>query len=148
MNRKGFTLIELLVVIAIIGILAAMVIVSLGGARAKARDATRKSDLSQIRSGLELYFNDQKPEKYITAAGGADVTNTPIDGSAGDVISPILKPNYLKKIPFDPKGTGIYVYHYTSTNSGADYTLDATLENAQDPAGSAGAAGGYKVTNQ
>jgi len=57
-SNKAFTLIELLVVIAIIGVLAAVVLASLNSARAKARDAQRLSDLKQIQTALEMYYNE------------------------------------------------------------------------------------------
>ena len=57
-NQKGFTLIELLVVIAIIGLLSTLSVVALNSARAKSRDARRISDVQQIQSALEMYYND------------------------------------------------------------------------------------------
>ena len=53
--KKAFTLIELLVVIAIIGTLSAMVLVSLGSARNKAKDARVSGAISQYRAGSEMY---------------------------------------------------------------------------------------------
>lgn len=64
-KMKGFTLIELLVVIAIIGILAALVIVSLSGARNKANDTKYKSNLRTIAGAIEQYSLDQtNPADY------------------------------------------------------------------------------------
>lgn len=62
-NSVGFTLIELLVVISIIGLLSSIVLTSVNSARAKARDARRKSDLRTISLALELYY-----DKYGTYA--------------------------------------------------------------------------------
>ncbi|MDD2909510.1 MAG: prepilin-type N-terminal cleavage/methylation domain-containing protein [Candidatus Pacebacteria bacterium] len=56
-NNKGFTLIELLVVIAIIGILAGLIIVSLGDATNQAKEAKIKSALDQLRPIAQIHAN-------------------------------------------------------------------------------------------
>lgn len=83
----GFTLVELLVVIAIISILATLLLLQLGVARAKARDAKRIADINQVRSALELYFDDN---------GSYLATN----------VMTTLKPTYLINIPKDPLAAG------------------------------------------
>jgi prepilin-type N-terminal cleavage/methylation domain-containing protein len=70
-GNKGFTLIELLIVIAIIGILAAVILVSLNSSKYKAREA---SAIQTVRSILPLL-------------GGCQMDSTPIspvaDGNGG-----------------------------------------------------------------
>lgn len=59
-KAQGFTLIELLVVIAIIAVLSVVVILTLNPAQllAQARDSTRISDMSTLKSALSLYLAD------------------------------------------------------------------------------------------
>jgi type II secretion system protein G len=111
----GFTLIELLVVISIIGILSTFITANLLGARSRARDVQRKSDLRQLQSAFEIYRYDQSAYPASLPACGA------VLGAGGST--------YLQKVPCDPLKKSSYVY----TTSGTSYALVTCLENINDP---------------
>jgi general secretion pathway protein G len=57
-KSKGFTLIEMLIVIVVIAILALIVIPRLLGAGRKAKEATLRGDLHQIRNSIQQFEAD------------------------------------------------------------------------------------------
>ncbi len=109
-NEKGFTLVELLVVIAIIGVLATLVLLQLGTARARARDTKRITDINQIRTAVEQYYEDNGGF-YPTAISATELSR------------------YLTRVPVDPLTGDPYNYAYEVVGSGpAHYHIWATLE--------------------
>lgn len=125
-KQRGFTLIELLVVVAIIGILVGMVMIALNGAREKARDTQRKSDLRQLKSALELYHSDNQAYP-IEVDFVAPSTMT-------DAFQPATGTAYIRTIPSDPRlANGAPDYQFISDDTGDNYVLWAQLENLNDP---------------
>ncbi len=120
-KNKGFTLIELLVAIAIIGVLAAVLVANLVGARGRARDASRKENLSQMRTALRLYYNDF--QSY--PAGTASISGTLCSGGVCDEGAQFLSGStvYMKALPE-------HTYHQTA--SGEGFTLTTQLDNPSD----------------
>lgn len=142
--KKGFTLIELLVVISIIGVLVAVSIFGLSGARESSRDARRKGDLEMIRAGLELYRADCNVYPATNILSGTSLVGT------GTPTSCAIANTYISAVPVDPIPAS-RTYKYTSV--GTSYILCAALENAPSPAmdvtgcGSCTVACNYKITN-
>ena len=150
MKGRGFTLIELLVVIAVIGMLTSIVLVSMGGARKKARDAKRQADIRQIATAMEMAYDDATSN-----CGGLD--SYPRRGTYGtwyDIRDstngiPQICPGtgqYLNPTPDDPVSTLHYKWmgnNGTCTAvtpnipAGQWYCIYATLET-----------GGYFVASQ
>jgi prepilin-type N-terminal cleavage/methylation domain-containing protein len=119
-RQAGFTLIELLVAIAIIGILAAVLVVNLVGARDRARDASRKEGLNQLKSALRLYYNDTQ---YYP-----DSTTSKIDVGNGALAEGVAFTSddastmYMKALP---------EYEYWKVSDDA-FLLRVVLQNASD----------------
>ncbi len=68
-STKGFSLVELLIVITIIGLLSTIVLNSLSTSREKAYDSKIKQQLNSFRTAAEIYYSNQEPTSYGTAAG-------------------------------------------------------------------------------
>lgn len=106
--RGGFTLIELLVVIGMLGIFVttAIILIDPSGQLAKINDATRTQDLTQIRTALDAYFNDNNCYPQSIPFGSEWQENGVV---------------YMKQVPQDPtcgnNKSNCYIYEVDTSSS-------------------------------
>ena len=122
-KQKGFTLIELLVVVAIIGLLATIVTVSLGSARARARDARRVADMGQIETALNLYYSDNSEypaglEDLVPATGTKYLRGVRVDAASGvPVDGQNVEYQYVVDDATDPQAYHVWIDLETTADS-------------------------------
>lgn len=109
-QQAGLTLIEMLVVIGIIGLLTSVVLFSVSGARERARDSQRFSDVKSLQLAVELY--KEANGSYPTEGG-----NQLLSQVSG------LVPVFIATLPEDPKPTSGNVGQYRYANVGNGYVL-------------------------
>ena len=125
MSKRGFTLIEIMIVVAIIAILASVVLIGLGPTQRIGRDARRLSDLRQVQTGLELYFNKCG---YYPGTEQSGTCGPRQDIATWDALNSSLTGSNIginQNIPKDPSAGRIYDYR----SDGVTYVLRADLED-------------------
>lgn len=121
MNKEGFTLIELLIVISIIGILMSVSLVAVTSSQKQARDAQRRSDLSQYRIATESYAasNNSKYPSYADESARNAATS----------LQPTYLTAFMSSAIADPTNSGNYIYYYRVNSATAtQYVLYGGLE--------------------
>ncbi len=107
----------IITVVFITAVLSTLSAVALNSARKKARDARRISDIKQLQTALELYYNDNN--LYPIASNIEDLSKI-ITKDSGVV--------YMSNLPKDPLNKYNFLYSYQS-NDGSSYEILYCLED-------------------
>lgn len=119
-KNKGLSLLELIIVIAILGVLALLSIFFASTQLERARDAKRKADITNIRNGLEQYYDTTHCyPQTLQSCGGSLSQGTD---------------NYLYNIPCDPKTSKPYMYVSDGSACSSSFQVYSTLEIKDDKA--------------
>jgi type II secretion system protein G len=122
--KKGFTLLEILLVIAAIGILSAIVLVSINPNRqiAQVRNAQKSVDVNTIYKALEQYLidNGSYPAGITEVEQDICINNN----TTGCVNLGVLVPDYIASIPLDPTG-GAYKVSINPANNKISVTASS-----------------------
>ncbi len=143
-NRsKGFTLVELLVVLSIISLLSSIILGGVSGYRLKGQDAKVISEVRNLRTALELYYNKygyypSTSGTYTCTAGTGSNSCTPGTG----VLQALVTEGFISKVPIgngaDGNGVDPQEIYYGSPgwwNSDWGYQIQFQVNNRNDSLG-------------
>jgi len=108
-----------------IGFIASIILIALGSARLKARDAKRVADAKNIIKSFELYLNDNGVyPQYGTAGTEYDLSTAMTNAT------PVpLAPGYVSQIPIDPTlAAQNHPYRYVTDTGGRNFGLAIYFE--------------------
>jgi len=127
-QKQGFTLVELIVVITILAILWTIAFISLEWYSKTARDSVRISDMSRIKTSVELF--SLQTGKYPETTNWIEVKyqsdNLKLWNQWTFWTPTFNNVEKLDKIPYDPLTDKQYIYSVTATNK--EYQLWWMLE--------------------
>jgi len=136
MKRTGFTLIEILVVIAIIASIIAIAIPNYLSARHRAQDIKIKTEMSELKKALRLYYNDYNSYPPSAAPGKLSgctdaISLCPCTTGGTDFATGAACDNiYMKQLP---TGLGSTILYKASPGSTDDFCMSVLLNNLSDP---------------
>lgn len=115
-NQKGFTLIELLVVISILGILAAVVTMSVVGITNTAKNRAAATELKTVQVAMDTMLADQGVDASSSCAGAPATAGTAISDMTAFPSTTVYKVDAQGNMV--PAHTTIQLYpHYLRENA-------------------------------
>lgn len=127
-KKTGFTLIELLIVVVIMGILLALISSNLLGARQRAQDNQKKSNLNQLKTALQSYYVQY--HKYPASTNGLTIFGCGTGGTSSCGTS--FTADNIEFLSKFAKTGSFYEFRYYQCNSGDDYRIKVNLSNSSD----------------
>jgi prepilin-type N-terminal cleavage/methylation domain-containing protein len=122
-GQRGFTLIELLVVVTILGVLAAIVTLSLVGLTTNATVQSCNTEYKSVQAAMDAYMASQNlailPVNARTDASGAqvaftnDMTNATPAGPGRNGSVPLFNANLSPTSPYNYTRNGTTQFYYT-----------------------------------
>lgn len=131
---RGFTLIELLTVIAIIGILAAIIIPTVGKVRETAQRSVASSNLRQIGQATLIYASDNNeslPQRNLASTSGVNFTRPTGPSTTTTTTAKVFAAALAKGGGLNDANIWIIPSDSLNTSSGVSTVLNAAGDNLE-----------------